>query len=70
MIRAELASRYDESTANSTRIQYGGSVKPNNAFALFAQPDIDGGLIGGASLRADDFLAIVRAAADSVPASG
>lgn len=45
------------------RIQYGGSVKPGNAAALFAQPDIDGGLIGGASLEPDDFAAIVAAAA-------
>ena len=45
------------------RIQYGGSMKPDNAAELLAQPDIDGGLIGGASLVAGDFLAIVRAAA-------
>jgi triosephosphate isomerase len=46
----------------ATRILYGGSVKPGNAAALFAMPDVDGGLIGGASLAADDFVAIVRAA--------
>jgi triosephosphate isomerase len=46
-----------------TRILYGGSVKPDNAAAIFAMPDVDGGLIGGASLIADDFLAIVKAAA-------
>jgi triosephosphate isomerase len=46
-----------------TRILYGGSVKPENAAAIFAMPDVDGGLIGGASLVAKDFLAIVRAAA-------
>jgi triosephosphate isomerase (TIM) len=45
------------------RIQYGGSVKPGNAAELFAQPDIDGGLIGGASLEPDDFAAVVAAAA-------
>lgn len=45
----------------STRILYGGSVKPGNAAELFAQPDIDGGLVGGASLKAQDFAAIVRA---------
>jgi triosephosphate isomerase len=45
-----------------TRILYGGSVKPQNAAAIFAQPDVDGGLIGGASLVAADFLAIVKAA--------
>jgi triosephosphate isomerase len=47
----------------AVRIQYGGSVKPDNAAELFAQPDIDGGLIGGASLAPDDFAAIVAAAA-------
>jgi triosephosphate isomerase (TIM) len=46
----------------ATRILYGGSVKPQNAAAIFAMPDVDGGLIGGASLVADDFLAILRAA--------
>lgn len=51
------------SIAGSLRILYGGSVKPNNAATLFARPDIDGGLIGGASLVADDFVAIIRAAA-------
>lgn len=48
--------------AGAMRIQYGGSVKPSNAKELFSQPDIDGGLIGGASLKAEDFLAIVKAA--------
>jgi triosephosphate isomerase len=47
------------------RILYGGSVKADNAATLFAQPDIDGGLIGGASLKAADFIAICRAAADA-----
>ncbi len=50
--------------AEAMIIQYGGSVKPGNAAELFSQPDIDGGLIGGASLVADDFLAICRAAAE------
>jgi triosephosphate isomerase len=45
------------------RIQYGGSVSPANAAELLAQPDIDGALVGGASLKADSFLAIVRAVA-------
>ncbi len=49
-------------SAEQTRLLYGGSVKPDNAVELFAQPDIDGGLIGGASLKAVDFLAIVDAA--------
>ena len=51
--------------AEAMIIQYGGSVKPGNAKALFSQPDIDGGLIGGASLNAADFLAICRAAAEA-----
>jgi triosephosphate isomerase len=62
-IRSTLASLYDDSIAAATRIQYGGSVKASNAPDLFAQPDIDGGLIGGASLQADEFVAIVHAAA-------
>lgn len=62
-IRAVLASMFDRAVAESVRIQYGGSMKPDNARELMAQPDIDGGLIGGASLKAPDFLAIVRAAA-------
>ncbi len=61
-IRKTLAFLYDEKVAAATRIQYGGSVKANNAAELFAQPDIDGGLIGGASLKTDDFTAIVQAA--------
>ena len=51
--------------SGDTRILYGGSVKPENAAGLFAMPDIDGGLIGGASLVAKDFLAIVEAAKGS-----
>jgi len=51
-----------ESAGDSVRIQYGGSVKASNAKELFAQADIDGGLIGGASLKADEFVAIVKAA--------
>jgi triosephosphate isomerase len=53
-----------------TRIVYGGSVKPDNAAAIFAMPDVDGGLIGGASLVAGDFLAILRAAAGKNAAKG
>ena len=60
MIRARVA-RDDETVANGLRILYGGSVKPANAKELFGQPDIDGGLIGGASLMADDFLGICAA---------
>ena len=58
-IREELA-RILKADAQEVSILYGGSVKPNNAKELFAQPDIDGGLIGGASLNAPDFLAIVN----------
>jgi len=61
-IRALLADRFDDATAQSIRIQYGGSVKPDNAAELMAQPDIDGALVGGASLDADSFAGIVRAA--------
>ena len=53
MIREHLASLYDAETADAIRIQYGGSVNAGNAADLFAQPDIDGGLVGGASLKAD-----------------
>lgn len=60
-IRAQLA-RLDAGVAGGMRILYGGSVKPGNAEELFAQVDIDGGLIGGAALVADDFLAICQAA--------
>ena len=62
-IRRCVADLYGPSHAAAVRIQYGGSVKGSNAAELFAQPDIDGGLIGGASLKADEFLSIVRAAA-------
>ena len=61
-IRSEVAAR-DVKIADSLPILYGGSVKPANAAELFAQPDVDGGLIGGASLVASDFLAIAAAAA-------
>ena len=53
---------FNQVVADAVRIQYGGSVKPSNAKELFNQPDIDGGLIGGASLKAEDFLPIVAAA--------
>lgn len=60
-IRSVLAAQYDDVLAQSISILYGGSVKPANAQEIFAQPDVDGGLIGGASLNADDFAAIVNA---------
>ena len=62
-VRTRLAESYSGALADSVRILYGGSVKPDNAAALFAQPDVDGGLIGGASLSVDEFVAISRAAA-------
>jgi triosephosphate isomerase (TIM) len=60
LLRAQLRAATPH--ADDMQILYGGSVKPDNAAALFAQPDIDGGLIGGASLKAADFVAICRAA--------
>ncbi len=60
-IRAQVAQR-DAGVAEGLRILYGGSMKPGNAAELMAQSDIDGGLIGGAALKADDFLAICKAA--------
>ena len=65
LIRQQLASLTDEETANKVVIQYGGSVKPDNAGILAAQRDIDGALVGGASLKADDFLAIAKHFADA-----
>ena len=59
-IRKRIAENYDEVVAGNTTIQYGGSCKPDNAGELFANPDVDGGLIGGASLKAEDFIAIVN----------
>lgn len=61
-IRALLTELFGSATANAVRIQYGGSMKPGNAKELLAQPDIDGGLIGGASLKAGDFADIIKAA--------
>ena len=60
-VRRIVSKKYSEELSNSTSILYGGSVKPNNAQEIFSQPDVDGGLIGGASLKADDFIAIVNA---------
>ena len=61
-IRQSLAKKWNKEFADRVRIQYGGSMKPENAAGLMAQPDVDGGLIGGAALKADSFLAIVNAA--------
>ncbi|WP_370478429.1 triose-phosphate isomerase [Tamlana flava] len=60
-IRRTLADKYGNDVADSVSILYGGSVKPSNAEEIFSKPDVDGGLIGGASLNAEDFFAIVNA---------
>lgn len=60
-IRKTLADKYGNDLANSVSILYGGSCKPTNAKEIFSKPDVDGGLIGGAALNADDFFAIVNA---------
>ena len=59
-IRKEVAALYDEATAESVRIQYGGSVKADNVAQIMAQPDVDGALVGGAALKPEEFAAIVR----------
>ena len=61
-LRKIIAERYNDEIAQQVRILYGGSVKPDNAAELMAQPNVDGALVGGASLKADDFLAIAMAA--------
>jgi triosephosphate isomerase (TIM) len=61
LIRKLVAEMYDRKIADAIRIQYGGSVKPDNAGELMSQEDVDGLLVGGASLKADDFVAIVKA---------
>mgnify|MGYP002623705798 FL=1 len=60
-IRSCIAERYGKTVANDTTILYGGSCKASNAPELFSKPDIDGGLIGGASLKAEDFKGIIDA---------
>lgn len=62
MVRKQVSDHYDITTGNAVRILYGGSVKPNNASELFNQPDIDGGLIGGAALEARSFIEIIKQA--------
>jgi triosephosphate isomerase (TIM) len=64
-VRGVLVGIFGDGVAHAVRIQYGGSVKPSNASELFQQPDIDGGLIGGASLKPMEFAAIVKAAAEA-----
>jgi triosephosphate isomerase len=61
-IRGLVAELYDGATAENLTVQYGGSVKPNNAKELLSQPNIDGALVGGAALKADSFVEIVKAA--------
>ena len=60
-IRSTIAAKYGEAVADNTSILYGGSCKPSNAKELFAKPNVDGGLIGGAALKADSFMGIVDA---------
>jgi triosephosphate isomerase len=63
VVRKNLANLFGDEVAQNIRILYGGSVKANNAADFFGQPEIDGGLVGGASLKAEDFVKIVEAAA-------
>jgi triosephosphate isomerase len=67
-LRRLLTDRYGSATAEAIRIQYGGSVKPDNAAELMGQPNIDGALVGGAALKADSFLAIVNASRETLKA--
>ncbi len=60
-IRKTIGEAYDSAVSTNVSILYGGSVKPGNAEEIFSKPDVDGGLIGGASLVADDFVAIIKA---------
>ena len=60
-IRKTISEAYGDAIAEEVSILYGGSVKPTNAEDIFGKPDVDGGLIGGASLKADDFIAIIKA---------
>jgi triosephosphate isomerase len=59
-IRARLAELYSADLADGVRVLYGGSVKASNAAGIMAQPDVDGALIGGASLDAEEFVGIIR----------
>ena len=60
VIRKAIARKYGKAVGNKVRIQYGGSMNPKNVKGLMAQPEIDGGLIGGASLKAPDFSQVVN----------
>ena len=68
-VRGWINQRFGDRVAAGMRIQYGGSVKPANARELMSMPDVDGALVGGASLKADDFLAIIEAAEDASKAT-
>ena len=70
LIRCRFGQLFGETSARDLIIQYGGSVKPENAAALFEPPGVDGGLIGGASLHADQFLAIIRAGISAAQTEG
>ncbi len=70
VVRATLAALYGDAVAQAMRIQYGGSINPKNIRELMEQPEIDGGLVGGASLKAEDFITLVRVAAEVKGASG
>ena len=61
MIRKAIADNFGQAIADDTTILYGGSCKPSNAAEIFAKKDVDGGLIGGASLKADDFAKLIDA---------
>jgi triosephosphate isomerase len=61
-IRGSIADMYNEAVAQQIRVQYGGSVKPDNIEVFMSQPDIDGALVGGASLKTDSFVALVKGA--------
>ncbi len=60
-IRSRIARNYGEAVANNLSILYGGSVKASNAQEIFGKPDVDGGLVGGSSLIADEFVQIIEA---------
>ena len=60
-LRSVIAGKYGKEVADEIPILYGGSVKANNAAELFARPDVDGGLVGGASLAGRDFIEIIKA---------
>lgn len=69
VIRPLLQEQFGAARAQAMRIQYGGSIKPDNAAELFSMSDIDGGLVGGASLKADSFIAIIKAASTVIKAN-